>query len=1177
MSLLKCRVRIGRWAASCVAYAIALAVVPSQVNAQANPPTVVMQVAPAGPDVAGGLLVRELVRQAVLITAREEFGLVTRDVVLGETPAKDSKRPKLSLSAAVSSVRTAEGFAVNVRITHQVADQPVELKTLALKIPEAQSVAELTTQLETLSRQDLIAMLEQAGLKRAVPAANAAQGTPEATAVARQAFLTKVNSQLERWSTVVQFAAVRSLHGEIRKSGATPELLAALARGYANLGTLTEVYWSPAHKVFKARALLYADRLVNLKSDSAALQTRAYVRGLVGLPLIAFHELTAAAEKGAQQTPKIELSVESQLIKDYCVGNSQRLAEFAGEAVQQRFARYLNLLLMEHLRLSAVTGQAASLLLELDPSNLRAMESMVTPAPLGVQGSISRRAPEVFAKSLPTELAEIPNLPKSIQKILQWTEVEPASQETVMKLTQALVNSAAEGAADQGSPEDLAEPSLVAVGHLIREINYLHAFHIMSFQKSTLGVNSDDTLAALLPVAEGHAYLSFLKSYIWDKNASTAAEKEAGRAAPTIDIEGTAQPLLDDLEYSDNRQYRTLFATSLEHDDVVFRDLVDILRRSPNGGDQSLASTRLFRLCPDSSLMVYFVVTHNWDLAQPHAVKWEQDFAQSLPVQEALARQYLKLKRLDDAERCLKRRIELMPDYASYKQLSALYLEKDDEAGWIQSRLDALELPSQGLESAQVHDSLARHYMQRNELEIARTHADAAAQSGAGWAMHGAAQCHELLGEWEAAEKYVQGIAERYEDSGSDWYCWCRRTGHGDLDAARTLAKATIVKHAASDNYYDRIERATFQYAEGEDAQALATLQALFNRYRNQTVGVQAALLAEELKQPELRDKLLLNAQRSAFADRDEHLAHLIQAFRADLRTDRQVAFDVQANELHMHRHELGKATQMGYFIGKFLLLRGRTDEGTRLLKWAATSPTGIDRTATWATLLLIRKNFERGPLRHSVWAGSEPLEEILRLLNKHDECLKIHDRATAAKLVERALKLKPDSADALFARAFLHHIQGRWDDSITDYQKGLELVPNATLPMLYLARSLRSKSDFPGSIAVYERALKAFPDFSDALVELIPILDSSEDDKIRNGKRALELAMHLMKSHVNVSLPRKQVLLAEALAETGDFPEAIRYAELALKKPPAQHKHELNAMLEAYRQKKPFRRQNLR
>ena len=52
--------------------------------------------------------------------------------------------------------------------------------------------------------------------------------------------------QLAEWNEIAVIAGLRSLHAEIRAEGESPRLLDALARGYANLGVMTERLWSPA-------------------------------------------------------------------------------------------------------------------------------------------------------------------------------------------------------------------------------------------------------------------------------------------------------------------------------------------------------------------------------------------------------------------------------------------------------------------------------------------------------------------------------------------------------------------------------------------------------------------------------------------------------------------------------------------------------------------------------------------------------------------------------------------------------------------------------------------------------------------------------------------------------------------------------------------------------------------
>ena len=102
--------------------------------------------------------------------------------------------------------------------------------------------------------------------------------------------------------------AVRELHAAIRQDGESPARLGALVRGYAHLGVLNEYLWTSAHKVFKARAFLYAQRLIAQDPDSPwGLWHRAYIEALAGLHKRALDDLAEARKlargRGAPKVP----------------------------------------------------------------------------------------------------------------------------------------------------------------------------------------------------------------------------------------------------------------------------------------------------------------------------------------------------------------------------------------------------------------------------------------------------------------------------------------------------------------------------------------------------------------------------------------------------------------------------------------------------------------------------------------------------------------------------------------------------------------------------------------------------------------------------------------------------------------------------------------------------------
>jgi hypothetical protein len=171
-------------------------------------------------------------------------------------------------------VRRGAGENTEVLFQHDLGTRP----------DHSRYTAELTALAESLARTEFPVLLKQLGLAgRPNPPHDDAPVPPA------------VAARLDQLGLVDQFAAARALHQAIRADGESPSRLAALARTYAQLGALTEYQWSSAHRVFKARTLLLAQRLLARSPRSPfALRSRAFVRALVGRHDQALADLVAA-------------------------------------------------------------------------------------------------------------------------------------------------------------------------------------------------------------------------------------------------------------------------------------------------------------------------------------------------------------------------------------------------------------------------------------------------------------------------------------------------------------------------------------------------------------------------------------------------------------------------------------------------------------------------------------------------------------------------------------------------------------------------------------------------------------------------------------------------------------------------------------------------------------------
>src|SRR4030095_11973722 len=125
------------------------------------------------------------------------------------------------------------------------------------------------------------------------------------------------------------------------------------------------------------------------------------------------------------------------------------------------------------------------------------------------------------------------------------------------------------------------------------------------------------------------------------------------------------------------------------------------------------------------------------------------------------------------------------------------------------------------------------------------------------------------------------------------------------------------------------------------------------------------------------------------------------------------------------------------------------------------------------------------------------------------------------------------------------------------------------------LARALRKEGNVKEAISEYERALDIMPEDSVALNNLAWILATSSDASMRDGARAVTLAVKAVQFSGGRD-PSFVRTLAAARAEAGQFAEAVATAEAAKALANTQTKPELASRLEEeitlYRARGAFR-----
>ncbi|MDZ4817619.1 MAG: tetratricopeptide repeat protein [Planctomycetota bacterium] len=214
-------------------------------------------------------------------------------------------------------------------------------------------------------------------------------------------------------------------------------------------------------------------------------------------------------------------------------------------------------------------------------------------------------------------------------------------------------------------------------------------------------------------------------------------------------------------------------------------------------------------------------------------------------------------------------------------------------------------------------------------------------------------------------------------------------------------------------------------------------------------------------------------------------------------------------------------------------------------------------------------------------------------------------DTKAAREDVDAALKNRPGMTAALELRAILAATSGDLDQALADFEDLAQITPNSAelqmqIGILHAADkrpnaaidrftaalaidkenfpALRSRADaylavgkHPEAVADYEVALKLKPEDAGVLNNLAWVLSTSPNDKVRDGKRAIELATEACKK---TEYKQAHILstLAAAYAEAGNWDEAVKWSKKAVEMTDAANRKQIEGELASYEAKKPWR-----
>jgi len=879
-------------------------------------------------------LARELVRQAFLIAARDGCGLATRDATLHEDFPSGTDSHSTTFEMFCEAARVKKTFEVRYVLSRVAGTSREKLWewTFITDIFSPNMIIALAEKADVFSREGLKQIFKRQGFGKSLPPFRATSDVPR-----------EAQDRLWKWNEIAILAGLRQLHAEIRQKGESPELVAAFAVGYANLASLCEHHYGPAHKAFAARALLYAQRLLRKTDGSAwALWHRAYVRTLIGLHNAAAADVAAAKkEKGSSAARPLPFWTET--IDLFSQGHLPRMLEAAKTDPQQHLARYLNLLATMYANSDTLTLKAGEAVIEACPECLRAADAICSMGHIGVMRMVTSRSFSQFSEVLRTRLPDVPGLPDPIARRIRDTKPAREDSDEVefrVQLVEELKHV---------SPEnDRMEPSLSAVAHAVEEIEFKQLMRRLELERNVWGVPTDETIATYRPLCEHHRYAAYVDAFSTAKNDIDKAAQTFLRHTDTSDFGYLEFNLLQGLRRYDERRGRTWVMLATMHADPVFRDEMVGLRVGAAGpaNEKKYNDPYMKTVWETSSKLpgvLAWRISRDWKHARTSAGVIERDFADDPIVIGALMFKYVELNKFDDAERCAKLKIRLAPDYASYNALAKVYKKKGDIAGWKATLEKSISLPSLGLEAPMVQNRLALYHMKRKEWKEAVVYADAAAQSYAAWAMLTSARCHEMLGEWEKSEEMMHRTSERYDDSSFDWMVWCIRTGHGKVEAADNCARKHFESLGTSATPRQLDSIGTYYLFKKEPEKALAVFQQAFKDGKDVYAGLHAALIADSQGNAAERDALLAKiieiGKASDPTSYQGMYAQVAERMQKSLAAGNMKDFDYKDYDtLAQNGIKSDQPTNMQYFLAVFLKNRNELAKSREYLLRSADS-----------------------------------------------------------------------------------------------------------------------------------------------------------------------------------------------------------------------------------------------
>ena len=222
-----------------------------------------------------------------------------------------------------------------------------------------------------------------------------------------------------------------------------------------------------------------------------------------------------------------------------------------------------------------------------------------------------------------------------------------------------------------------------------------------------------------------------------------------------------------------------------------------------------------------------------------------------------------------------------------------------------------------------------------------------------------------------------------------------------------------------------------------------------------------------------------------------------------------------------------------------------------------------------------VKKEFDKAIQDYSEAIRLDP-NDTLALNNRAGAW---HDKGDLDKAIQDYNEIIRIDSKYVFAfnnRGTVWYAKKEYDKAIADYDEAIRLDPEYAHAHFNRGEARYAKGDYDEAIADFTKLIQLKPKDAIAYGYVAWLLSTCPEEKLRDGKRAVEMATKACEL-TGWKDAGQLATLAAAYAEAGDFENAIAYQEKALKDDGYAKKEDAQALLNLYKlnlykQKKPFR-----